>query len=162
FANNAHYRIQLRTRNRKRSAFNDCDALASTRVTEVDIRRDYDCGSAVHLAEQIVIHQHAASSVAETLARPPDARRISNEPHPIPCATALTAASSPASPSSSSATQTFPSPSLSSSRTSSALRMWPLPRSFRPPGRKIVQLRILPADSFTSTVNALTPFPRDA
>src|SRR6185295_4925761 len=94
------------------------------------------------------------SSVANKLARPPAASRISRQPQPISWAALLTASSSPTSPSSSSVTQTCPSPSVSSNLTSSSFRTCPLPNNFRPLGRKIVQQRILPADSRISTVCA--------
>src|SRR5580698_34694 len=48
-------------------------------------------------------------------------------------------------------------PSVSSSRTSSMLRTCPLASNLRPPGRKIVLLRIRPVEVLTSTVCALMP-----
>ena len=44
-------------------------------------------------------------------------------------------------------------------RMSSSLMTWPLASSFLPPGRKTVQHRILPVETFTSTVCALIDYP---
>ncbi len=93
-------------------------------------------------------------SVANRLALPPAARRISSVPQPISLATCITASSSPTSPSSSSVTQTSFMPSVSSMRASSSLIIWPLASNFLPPARKIVQQRILPVACLTSMVCA--------
>src|ERR1035438_3816621 len=94
-------------------------------------------------------------SVANRLARPPAARRISKLPQPISLATWQTASSSPISPASNSVTQMLSMPSDSRTRTSSSLITWPLASSFFPPGRNTVQHRTRPVEDFTSTVSAL-------
>ncbi len=115
------------------------------------------------LAVQLICFKSSSStsvqqgSVVIRFARPPAARRISNDPQPISVATSITASSSPISPSSSSVTQTSRMPSVWSIRASSSLIRCPFASSFLPPTRNIVQQRILPVACVTSIVNARIP-----
>lgn len=119
------------------------------------------------LAVQLICFSSSSStntqhfSVAIRLARPPAARRISRLPQPISLATPQTASSSPTSPSSNSVTQMVFMPSDSRTRISSSLIIWPLARSFLPPGRNTVQHKTLPVEDFTSTVCALMKTSQD-